>query len=63
MIKIHMWYGGNRRKVDKIDINFYDFDCTYRGNIYMDGKIVGDYVCDYSVELEKTFPQLVFNWN
>ena len=63
MIKIHMWCGGNRRKADKIDITFYDFDCTYRGNIYMNGKIVGDYVCDDSIELEKTFPQLVFNWN
>ena len=63
MIKIHMWYGGNRKKADKIDINFYDLDCIYRGNIYMNGKIVGDYVCDDSIELEKTFPQLVFNWN
>ena len=63
MIKIDMWNGDDRRKADKIDINFYDKDCKYRGNVYINGKIVGDYVCDDSIELEKSFPQLTFNWS
>lgn len=63
MIKIDMWYGDDHKKTDKIDITFYDKDCKYRGNIYKDGKYIGDYVCDDSIELEKSFPQLTFNWN
>lgn len=63
MINIDMWYGDDPGKADKIDITFYDLDCEYRGNIYMSGKIVGDYTCNDSVELEKSFPQLTFNWN
>lgn len=63
MIKIDMWYGNDHKQADKIDINFYDQDCEYRGNIYINEKIVGDYVCNDSVELEKSFPQLKFNWS
>lgn len=51
-----------KMEADKININFYDQGCEYRGNIYIGGKIVGDYVCNNSVELEKSFPQLTFNW-
>lgn len=63
MIKIDMWYGDDHKEADKIDINFYDLDCEYRGNIYKDGKIIGDYVCIDSIELEKAFPQLTFKWD
>lgn len=63
MIKIDMRYGDNRKKIDKIDVAFYPNDGEYRGNIYKDNKIVGDYVCNDSVELEKSFPQLTFDWN
>ena len=62
MIKIDMWYGDNHTEADKIDICFYDNECKYRGNIYKDGKIIGDYVCNNSVELENKFKQLTFNW-
>ena len=63
MIKIDMWYNDKPTNADKIYVFFYDLDCEYRGNIYKAGKIIGDYVCTDSTELEKVFPQLVFNWN
>lgn len=62
MIKVDMWYGDDHKEADRIDIDFCDQDCEYRGNIYMGGKAVGDYTCDDSVELEKSFPQLTFMW-
>ena len=62
MIKIDMWYKNKHTEADKIDVAFYPSGAQYRGNIYKDNKIIGDYVCDDSIELEKTFSQLVFNW-
>ncbi len=61
MIKIDMWYGNDHTEADKIDITFYPNDGQYRGNIYKDGKVIGDYTCNNSVELEKAFTQLTFN--
>ena len=43
------------------DINFYDNSCEYRGNIYINDKIVGDYSTKEYKALENTFKQLVFN--
>ena len=57
-----MWYGDSYKDADKIDIEFYPNSCEYRGNIYKDNKIIGDYSCGDSVELEKKFKQLQFNW-
>ena len=58
-----MWYGDDNKKTDKIDVIFYPNDGHYRGNIYIGWKIVGDYTCNDSLELEKAFPQLTFDWN
>ncbi len=63
MINIDMWYGDGHEKADKIDVTFYPNDGVYRGNIYKDGKIVGDYTCNDCLELEKNFSQLTFNWD
>jgi hypothetical protein len=63
MANIDMWYGDNQKEADKIDISFYPNVCEYRGNIYKNGKIIGDYSCKDSVLLEKAFPQLSFNWD
>ena len=63
MINIDMWYGDDHKQADKIDITFYPNDGEYRGNIYKNGKMIGDYVCDDSIELENSFLQLTFNWN
>lgn len=63
MINIDMWYGDKHTEADKIDVSFYPNDGEYRGNIYKNGKIIGDYTCNNSVKLEKTFSQLHFNWD
>lgn len=63
MINIDMWYGDDNKDADKIDIAFYPNDGEYRGNIYKNGKMIGDYVCTDSLELEKAFPQLTLEWD
>ena len=59
---IDMWYGDKKGDADRISIFFNDCDCAYFGNIYKNGRIIGDYSCSDSMQLEKLFPQLVFNW-
>ena len=61
MINIDMWYENNYTEADKIDIIFYPNDSQYRGNIYKDNKVIGDYTCNDSIELEKTFNWLQLN--
>lgn len=63
MVNIDMWYGDKHTEADRISISFSDIDCVYRGNIYKEGKCIGDYEANDSVELEKTFSQLHFNWD
>lgn len=60
-LNIDMWYGDSPEDADKIDIGFYPGD-GYRGNIYKNGKCIGDYWCNDSLLLERVFPQLTFNW-
>lgn len=62
MINIDMWYGDKATEADKIDITFYPNDGEYRGNIYKNSKAIGDYSCNNSIELEKYFSHLHFNW-
>lgn len=62
MINIDMWYNNDHSEADRITVTFSDIDAIYRGNIYKDNKIIGDYSCNNSVEIEKAFPQLQFNW-
>ena len=61
MIKIYMWYGNSFTEADQIDISFYP-GAGYIGNIYKDGKIIGDYACNDSVKIEKTFHWLKIKW-
>ena len=61
MINIDMWYGNQIEEATKIDISFYDNSAEYRGNIYIDNRIVGDYSTKEYKALENTFKQLVFN--
>ena len=61
MINIDMWYGDKINEATKIDISFYSESGEYRGNIYIDNKIVGDYSTKEYKALENTFKQLVFN--
>lgn len=55
IINIDMWYD------DKISIFFNDCN-RYWGNIYKNGKAIGDYTSDNSTEIEDTFKQLCINW-
>lgn len=63
MFEINMWYDNKIEEVDKLDIIISGIDGMYRGNVFIKGKYVGDYVTDDSTLLEKKFPQLIFNWD
>ena len=62
MLNIDMWYNDKISEVDKITVAFYPNDAEYRGNIYKNNKCIGDYTCNDSIELEKAFSHLHFNW-
>ena len=63
MIYVDMWHGDRASDADRIDVTFSDADCVYRGNIWINGRIVGDYTANTAQEIERRFPQLVFDWN
>ena len=60
-MNIDMWYGDDIKDVDEVTYTFYDRDCEYRGNLYKNGKMIGDYSTQDSTEIEKTFTWL--NWD
>lgn len=51
MLKIDMWYGDKLSDIDKYDVFWSDCDLVYRGNFYKDGKVIGDYSCNYISDL------------
>ena len=61
-LNIDMWYRDSPEDADRISITFYPNDGEYRGNIYKEGKCIGDYWCKDSLLLERVFPKLEFNW-
>ena len=61
-MNLDFWYNDKIQEVDRITIYFSDADSIYRGNMYKAGKIIGDFSSPDSVEIEKTFSQLTFNW-
>ena len=63
MIKIDMWYGDKKEQATKLDIYFNDLGCFYTGNIYIFGKIVGDYYADNIGKITDTFPHLAESIN
>lgn len=60
---VDMWYGDKKEEADKITAAFYDLDNEYRGNIYKNGQVIGDYAVKDSLKLEKLFPQITFDWD
>lgn len=58
MIKIDMWYEYKPEEVTGINWSFYGYDVVYRGNLYKDEKMIGDYEADTMQEVKKAFPQL-----
>lgn len=51
MLKIDMWYGDKLSDVDNIDGSWSDLDLIYRGNLYKNNRIIGDYSCKNITEL------------
>ena len=49
MIKFDMWYNDNPASADHVDCFFYDNDCTSRGNLYKEGRCIGDFTATDSV--------------
>ena len=58
MISIDMWYGHKPEEVTGINWSFSDLDCVYRGNLYKNGKTIGDFTADTMPEVQEAFPQL-----
>lgn len=58
---IDMWYNDKLEDVNKITIAFSDIDCVYRGNLWKDNKIIGDFSTPDSMDLYKAFPWFDFN--
>lgn len=58
MLKVDMWYGDSVRNVDRVDVFFYPEVGQYRGNLYMNGKAVGDFYSNDSVEVERRFRRI-----
>lgn len=58
MISIDMWYEDKPEEVTGIDWSFSDLDAVYRGNLYKNEKMIGDYEADTMQEVQKAFPHL-----
>lgn len=58
MISIDMWYKNNPKEITGIDWSFSDLDAVYRGNLYKNEKMIGDYEADTMQEVQKAFPHL-----
>lgn len=61
MLKIDMWYGDKLSDVDNIDGSWSDLDLIYRGNLYKNNRIIGDYSCNDISELYKKLDSLAVN--
>ena len=55
MLKIDMWYNDPIDSADEITIAFYPNDAMYRGNLKRNGKYIGDFSGNDSVEISKRF--------
>ena len=57
MLNIDFWYGDSEKDIAAADCFFYPNSGHYAGNIYnKDGKAIGDFTSNDSVEIEKRFP-------
>ena len=58
MISIDMWYKNNPKEITGIDWSFSGLDCVYHGNVYKDGKTIGEFTADTMQEVQEAFPHL-----
>lgn len=57
MIKFDFWHGESEKDIAAADCFFYPNSGHYAGNIYnKDGKAIGDFTSNDSVEIERRFP-------
>ena len=57
-VKFDMWYGDKVTDANKIDCDFNDLDCQYIGNLYKDGKAIGDYTAESVQAVEEAIIRL-----
>lgn len=55
MTKFDFWYGDTLADVNGVSVFFYPNEGVYRGNVSKDGKMIGDFVSNDSIELENIF--------
>lgn len=58
MISVDMWYKNNPKEITGINWSFSDLDFVYSGNLYKDGKTIGDFTADTMQEVCRAFPHL-----
>ena len=60
MSKVHfdMWYGDKVTDASSIDCCFNDLDYKYRGNLYKNGRAIGDYVAESVQAVERELIRL-----
>lgn len=62
MINFDFWYNNTLKDVCFVSVSFSDADVIYRGNLYdKNKKIIGDFSCRNSCEIERTFPGIFGN--
>ena len=55
-MRLDFWYGDSLKDVAKVNCNFNDCDCEWRGQMFnTNGDIIGDYSTSDSSEIEKIF--------
>ena len=55
MIKLDFWYKNKVKDVSEVTCYFYPNNGDYRGNMYIDGRVVGDFIATSSEEVTNTF--------
>lgn len=61
MTRIDLWNGKSddyMQEITSVSCAFYPDSGEYRGNLYINGVAVGDFVSNDSLELEKIFPTI-----
>ena len=59
-MSIDFWYGNKPEDINKISISFYPNEGVYRGNLWIDNKIVGDFSMNESCAIYSVFPGFDF---
>ena len=58
---IDLWYGDDLKDITNATFTFYPNEAEYRGNLYKDGKAVGDFATTDGIEMHNLFVQIIAN--